>query len=203
MKKIKILFTFILLLSINVALAGNNYKIENGVTCIWSGEGNFPLYFNVISYRLELYTDGTQKQYALYLKAFPVLNRGMAYFFPTHSKVLIKLMNDEVLELTSIYNKNVEDPANERICEAVYPISESDLQKIFTGIKKIRGEVLVRNATKDGAIKDFWEENYKKDKLGRKFKKFYDEINSSIQSVRIPLNNTKIQQSGKNIRDGF
>lgn len=201
MKVIKLLFA-LTLLNINVAIAGNNYKTENGVTLVWGGEGYFSLYFNSMIYRLELYTDGKEKQYALDLKVFPVLNRGKAYFFPTHSKVLIKLMNDEIIELTSIYNKNVQDPANERVCEAVYPITEEQLTKIFSGIKKIRGDVLERNQDKNGVNKDFWEFEYKKDKLGKKFKDFYDEINELLPNVKVPISNTVIQQS-KNIRDGF
>lgn len=201
MKIIKILFT-LLLLNINVAIAGNNYKTENGVTLIWGGEGYLVLYFNSMTYRLELYTDGKEKQYALNLKVFPVLNRAKAYFFPTHSKVLIRVMNDEVIELTSIYNKNVEDPANERVCEAIYPISEEQLAKIFTGIKKIRGDVLESNKEKNGVNKDFWEFEYKKDKLGKKFKGFYDEINKILPSIKVSPSNTVIQQR-KDIRDGF
>ena len=185
--KISILLLFVV---VNYSYAGKkkeSYQIENGITRVWSKAGS--TFFNgsgfmrvnsnnnVLTYQLEMFTDGKEKHYSIQLLLTAMIKRSKAFFFPTNAKLLIKLKDDSILELSSIYTHNVMEPSKERVCSAHFPISEEQLNKMFNGIKKIRVEIIKLNDEEDDVEKDYRDIDYKKDVLGKRFSEYYKEIN--------------------------
>ena len=214
MKTIKILL-ILLFVAVDYSFAGKkkeSYQIDNGVTRVWSKVGI--TYFNgsgfmkinannnVLSYQLEMFTDGKEKQYSIQLILTALINRSKAFFFPTNAKLLIKLQDDSIIELSSIYTQNVKDPSQEKACSAHFPITEDQLNKMFNGVKKIRVEIIKLNDKEDDVEKDYRDVDFKKDVLGKRFGEFYKEINETLTTMSI-IQEKKVLKSKKDLLDDF
>ena len=214
MKTIKILL-ILLFVAVDYSFAGKkkeSYQIDNGVTRVWSKVGI--TYFNgsgfmkinannnVLSYQLEMFTDGKEKQYSIQLILTALINRSKAFFFPTNAKLLIKLQDDSIIELSSIYTQNVKDPSQEKACSAHFPITEDQLNKMFNGVKKIRVEIIKLNDEEDDVEKDYRDVDFKKDVLGKRFGEFYKEINEILTTMSI-IQEKKVLKSKKDLLDDF
>ena len=214
MKTIKILL-ILLFVAVDYSFAGKkkeSYQIDNGVTRVWSKVGF--TYFNgsgfmkinannnVLSYQLEMFTDGKEKQYSIQLILTSLIKRSKAFFFPTNAKLLIKLQDDSIIELSSIYTQNVKDPSQENACSAHFPITEDQLNKMFNGVKKIRVEIIKLNDEEDDVEKDYRDVDFKKDVLGKRFGEFYKEINETLTTMSI-IQEKKVLKSKKNLLDDF
>ena len=214
MKTIKILL-ILLFVAVDYSFAGKkkeSYQIDNGVTRVWSKVGI--TYFNgsgfmkinannnVLSYQLEMFTDGKEKQYSIQLILMTLIKRSKAFFFPTNAKLLIKLQDDSIIELSSIYTQNVKDPSQEKACSAHFPITEDQLNKMFNGVKKIRVEIIKLNDEEDDVEKDYRDVDFKKDVLGKRFGEFYKEINEILTTMSI-IQEKKVLKSKKDLLDDF
>lgn len=214
MKTIKILL-ILLFVAVDYSFAGKkkeSYQIDNGVTRVWSKVGI--TYFNgsgfmkinannnVLSYQLEMFTDGKEKQYSIQLILTSLIKRSKAFFFPTNAKLLIKLQDDSIIELSSIYTQNVKDPSQEKACSAHFPITEDQLNKMFNGVKKIRVEIIKLNDEEDDVEKDYRDVDFKKDVLGKRFGEFYKEINEILTTMSI-IQEKKVLKSKKDLLDDF
>ena len=214
MKTIKILL-ILLFVAVDYSFAGKkkeSYQIDNGVTRVWSKVGF--TYFNgsgfmkinannnVLSYQLEMFTDGKEKQYSIQLILTALINRSKAFFFPTNAKLLIKLQDDSIIELSSIYTQNVKDPSQEKACSAHFPITEDQLNKMFNGVKKIRVEIIKLNDEEDDVEKDYRDVDFKKDVLGKRFGEFYKDIYETLTTMSI-IQEKKVLKSKKDLLDDF
>ena len=214
MKTIKILL-ILLFVAVDYSFAGKkkeSYQIDNGVTRVWSKVG-FTLFNgsgfmkinannNVLSYQLEMFTDGKEKQYSIQLILTSLIKRSKAFFFPTNAKLLIKLQDDSIIELSSIYTQNVKDPSQEKACSAHFPITEDQLNRMFNGVKKIRVEIIKLNDEEDDVEKDYRDVDFKKDVLGKRFGEFYKEINEILTTMSI-IQEKKVLKSKKDLLDDF
>ena len=140
MRKITILFVGIFLSCFSVL----GYDgIFNGVMIIGSNDKDFDLkttdgISGTLNYNMELYTDGTNKQYCLRL-AFDESKRFM--MIPTHGTILIKTKKDEVIELKALYT--YDDTEGDKLGYSYFPISEEQLGKIINdGVVKFRIQVI-------------------------------------------------------------
>lgn len=214
MKTIKILL-ILLFVAVDYSFAGKkkeSYQIDNGVTRVWSkvgftffnGSGFMKINANnnVLSYQLEMFTDGKEKQYSIQLILTSLIKRSKAFFFPTNAKLLIKLQDDSIIELSSIYTQNVKDPSQEKACSAHFPITEDQLNKMFNGVKKIRVEIIHLNDEEDDVEKDYRDVDFKKDVLGKRFGEFYKEINEILTTMSI-IQEKKVLKSKKDLLDDF
>ena len=214
MKTIKILL-ILLFVAVDYSFAGKkkeSYQIDNGVTRVWSKVGF--TYFNgsgfmkinannnVLSYQLEMFTDGKEKQYSIQLILTSLIKRSKAFFYPTNAKLLIKLQDDSIIELSSIYTQNVKDPSQEKACSAHFPITEDQLNRMFNGVKKIRVEIIKLNDEEDDVEKDYRDVDFKKDVLGKRFGEFYKEINEILTTMSI-IQEKKVLKSKKDLLDDF
>ena len=214
MKTIKILL-ILLFVAVDYSFAGKkkeSYQIDNGVTRVWSKVGF--TYFNgsgfmkinannnVLSYQLEMFTDGKEKQYSIQLILTSLIKRSKAFFFPTNAKLLIKLQDDSIIELSSIYTQNVKDPSQEKACSAHFPITEDQLNKMFNGVKKIRVEIIKLNDKEDDVEKDYRDVDFKKDVLGKRFGEFYKDIYETLTTMSI-IQEKKVLKSKKDLLDDF
>ena len=214
MKTIKILL-ILLFVAVDYSFAGKkkeSYQIDNGVTRVLSkfgltyfnGSGFMKINANnnVLSYQLEMFTDGKEKQYSIQLILTSLIKRSKAFFFPTNDKLLIKLQDDSIIELSSIYTQNVKDPSQEKACSAHFPITEDQLNKMFNGVKKIRVEIIKLNDEEDDVEKDYRDVDFKKDVLGKRFGEFYKEINEILTTMSI-IQEKKVLKSKKDLLDDF
>ncbi|MBR1667379.1 MAG: hypothetical protein IJ693_03750 [Bacteroidaceae bacterium] len=102
------------------------------------------------------------------------------YNFPEEAKLLFKTMDGSVIELKSCYTyitKGVDyRQIDYRIPGAYYPISEKQLQSLFTGVSKVRVELLSYNKKEKTIFKDFQDVEYKKDTFGKFLQKSYTKL---------------------------
>jgi hypothetical protein len=159
---------------------------------------------HVLFYDLELYTDGCEKQYCLRIgvgnNPYNIFVAGFpAGYIPTYAKVLFKLKDSSTLELTSLLNKW--DNGIEHV--AHFAIDESTLNKLFSGVKKIRMELITYDAKTGNFKKEFREVDYKKDKFGKDIQKAYKTLNKEYsKNERTYLQRIRIDTM-TNIGDGF
>lgn len=198
--------------SINVNADDIDFTIvNNGIMLISCKDNKHPLGFpsenktisykkayytaSMLSYRLQLYTDGTRKQYAIKLGLLTGSAEKYAYIIPSKAKLLLKMDDDSVVELTSIQS---EQDGQQRYYYGYFPISEELLEKANDGIKKMRFEILTLDVETNSISNTYREINYKKDKMGKQLKEWYDEINEEKDKQ---LN--KLKQSQRDVRDNF
>lgn len=213
MKTINTLLMLLIIISFNANAGDIDYvKNANGVILIGSksnmgsinsfNAGYIAGYTSVRStppiYSLELYTDGQTMQYAIriYMWSTPKKPR----IFPSHSKLLLKLVDNSVIELTSVFN---DFDIEKSFTSAYFPISESELQKIFAGIKKIRIEVLSISKDDNSIFTDYQDYEYKKDKMGKQLEKWHNAINEEYRKKGMELLKQKQKTELKNINEGF
>lgn len=149
-------------------------------------------------YSLELYTDGQTMQYAIriYMWSTPKKPR----IFPSHSKLLLKLVDNSVIELTSVFN---DFDVEKSFTSAYFPISESELQRLFTGIKKTRIEVLTISKDDNSIFTDYQDYENKKDKMGKQLEKWQNAISEEYRKEGIELLKQKQKTELKDINEDF
>ncbi len=118
--------------------------IFNGVMLIGSNDKDFDLktvegISGTINYNVELYTDGTDKQYCL---RFAFDESKHFFMIPTHATLLMKTTKGDVVELRAMYA--YDDPSSDKVGYAYFPISEEQLSMITEdGIIKFRIQTIV------------------------------------------------------------
>lgn len=119
--------------------------VYNGIMLIGSNDKDFKLKTpdgtsGTINFNIELYTDGTNKQYCLRL-AFDESKR--FFMIPTHAIVLMKTKTGKVIELRALYT--YDDPNSDKVGYAYFPISEEQLDIICSkdSIVKFRIQTIV------------------------------------------------------------
>lgn len=219
MKTIKMILIFTLVIgSIKVYAGDIKYtEISNGIILIgtkpkstfFNGNGFMKVNANnnILQYSLELYSDGNINQYAIKAGLFAGINRKYAFAFPAHSKMLLKLEDDSIIELTAIYNKNITNPSEEKNFEAYFPVSNDQLNQIFSGIKKLRVEIMVLDKDTETIVKDYKDVDFKKDKMGKQIQEWYDEVNKEYKETGLNLLSKSIGNNNnivtKDITEGF
>ena len=153
-------------------------SILNGILVIGSDVQRFSLKtVDGISadlfYNIELYTDGTNKQYCLRL-TFAESNKNI--MIPTYGTLLLKTMNDEVIELKALYSFNKESRYDTGL--SYFPISEEQLEMIISNkIKKMRIQVIAE-ADHHNTI---GEKEWRIDDLGHSIKQMISEVDKQCE----------------------
>ena len=218
MKTIKYLILFVILGTLNT-YAGDvkSVEVSNGIIQLRSSRNTKWVYAlddevrNITSaskhyllYDLELYTDGIEKQYCLRVgvRNMPtnvfMLQLPCAYI-PSYAKFLIKLEDDSVVELTSMFNKW----DSEIDCYGHFFIEETVLKKLFGGVKKIRMEFINFDPKTGNAQKEFRDAEYKKDKFGEDLKDAYDAIQKEYKKNEDKLLKKIKVSTMTDINEGF
>lgn len=149
-------------------------------------------------YSLELYSDGEKTQYAIRVYLWSTTKKFR--IFPSHSKMLLKLIDNSVIELTSVFN---DFDIEKSFTSAYFPISKSDLQKAFSGIIKTRIEILSTNKDDNSIFTDYQDYEYKKDKMGKQLEKWHNAIGEEYRKKGIKLLKQKQKTGLKDINENF
>lgn len=150
--------------------------IQNGVRRIQSKSETID-FENFFRYNLEKFVCNGESQYFIRGRS----EENEYHNFPNNCKLLFKTFDGEIIELTSvlselvyagidIWGNNAWEPT------AYYPITRNQLEKLFTGISKIRVEMLSYNEQKDTPFLDYPELEFKKDKMGKQFQEMFNNI---------------------------
>lgn len=178
---------FWLLSLIIVSLSAFSQKVEldeinNGVRRIQSKSETIE-FEEDFRYNLEKFICNDESQYFIRGR----MEENSYHNFPCNCKLLLKSINGEIVELTSVLSEfsyrephlfSTITPINGLIWEpiAYYPITKEQLLTLFSGITKIRVEVLSYNKEADVPFVDYPELEFKKDKMGKQFKEMFDNI---------------------------
>lgn len=149
-------------------------------------------------YSLELYSDGEKTQYAIRVYLWSTSKK--SHIFPSHSKMLLKLADNSVIELTSVLN---DFDIEKSFTSAYFPISESELQRTFSGIIKTRMEVLSINKDDNSIFTDFQDYEYKKDKMGKQLEKWHNAISEEYRKKGTELLKQKQKTELRDINEDF
>lgn len=149
-------------------------------------------------YSLEFYSDGEKTQYAI--RVFLWSTPKKSHIFPSHSKMLLRLADNSVIELTSVFN---DFDIEKSFTSAYFPISESELQRTFAGITKTRIEVLSINKDDSSIFTDYQDYEYKKDKMGKQMEKWHDAISEEYSKKGAELLKQNQKNELKDINEGF
>lgn len=156
--------------------------INNGVRRIQSKSETIE-FEEDFRYNLEKFICNNEVQYFIRGR----MEENSFHNFPCNCKLLLKSFNGEIIDLTSVLSEfsyreaplfSMITPINGLIWEPVayYPITQEQLKKLFTGISKIRVEMLSYNKKEDKPFMDYPELEFKKDKIGKQFKEMFDNI---------------------------
>jgi len=122
--------------------------------------------------------------------------------FPPSAKILFKLFDGSLMDVVSLTSKIINIHKNKYVPTIYYPISEEQLVSLFSGIKKIRIELL--SVDKEGTpFVDYQDIEFKKDKVGKNLQKMHESI------VKYETKNNNIitkklnSSTRKNIFEGF
>lgn len=156
----------------------------------------------LLVYGLDLYTNGDKKQYFLRMG---VKNSGhnvftaqlLAGFIPIYGKILLKLFDDSVIELSSIYKTEEKDGFGH------FYLSDNNLLKIFEGVKKIRVEIITYDPKTGNLNKEYRDVNYDKDKFGKNIKDLYKDLNKEYEKRKNDLLKKIEVSTITNINEGF
>lgn len=175
-RRFLLLFAFI-----SIAFSAFSQKVEvddvfNGVRRIQSKSETID-FENFFRYNLEKFICDDKSQYFIRGRS----EENEYHNFPNNCKLLFKTFDGEIIELTSvlselvyagidIWGNNAWEPT------AYYPITRNQLEKLFTGISKIRVEMLSYNEQKDTPFLDYPELEFKKDKMGKQFQEMFNNI---------------------------
>ena len=180
------MFTFV-----SIAFSAFSQKVEsdavsNGVRRIQSKSETID-FENFFRYNLEKFICGDKSQYFIRCRS----EENEYHNFPCNCKLLFKTYNGKIVELTSVISELVGKPVEKKMFStsmtlpiagkiweptAYYPITQEQLEDLFTGIAKIRVEMLSYNKKTDQPFMDYPEMEFKKDKLGKQFKEMFDNI---------------------------
>ncbi|MBO7578301.1 MAG: hypothetical protein J6T43_04860 [Prevotella sp.] len=187
--KLRILLTTVLIVFTNSIFSQEiaSDEIENGVRRIQSKYKTID-FENFFRYNLEKYICNGENQYFIRGRS----EENEYHNFPNDCKLLFKTFDGEIIELTSVLSELVclKDGVWEPT--AYYPISLDQLNKIFTGISKIRVEMLSYNKEKKTPFLDYPEKEFTKDKMGKQFKTMFD----NIEKKELTKPKTKKSESG-------
>lgn len=159
---------------------------------------------HLLVYDLELYTNGTEKQYCLRMGVRNIpsnifqLKLPGAYI-PTYAKLLIKTEDDSIIELTSMLNKW----GSEIDYHGHFFLDDNTLNKLFGGVKKIRMELINFDPETGSLQKEFRDAEYKKDKLGEDLQEAYEDLNKEYTKKEKELLKKIKVSTMTNINEGF
>jgi len=170
-KKVFLLFTLLLIAFNSFSQKVESDDIENGVRRIQSKDKTID-FENFFRYNLEKFICNNESQYFIRGRS----EENEYHNFPNNCKLLFKTFDGKVIELTSVISELVQ--IGEGVWEptAYYPISQEQLELLFTGISKIRVEMLSYNKKEEKPFMDYPELEFKKDKMGKQFKEMFDNI---------------------------
>lgn len=219
-RRFLLLFAFI-----SIAFSAFSQKVEvddvfNGVRRIQSKSETID-FENFFRYNLEKFICGDKSQYFIRGRS----EENEYHNFPCNSKLLFKTFDGEIIELTSVISELVGKPVEKKLFStslsqpiagkiweptAYYPISQEQLEKLFTGISKIRVEMLSYNKKEDKPFMDYPELEFKKDKMGKQFREMFDNIEKKQQTLPKQPKEKKTNKKEKgtsleriNATDGF
>ena len=193
MKKVLVFITIVLITS--VSAKADYTKVINGIMLIGSDSRsfNYKTPYNdsgTISYNLELYTDGNDKQYSL---VFEFGKDKTCPMIPTFGTILLKTGREEVIELHALYVYDQYD--TKETGKGYFPISDEQLEKIINdGIIKIRVQMIAG----DDHHPSYAEKEWKKRKKVNK--EPYSLSNDSRVPYRVSSNATG-EELGSSLRD--
>jgi hypothetical protein len=145
-------------------------EIQNNVRLIGTMPKVIKISDNLDYYLMKLISTEGKSQYFLSCNT-EYLNY---HNFPNNSKLLFKTFDNKIVELTSIYSDLV--PETLHVPFAYFPITQSQLETLFTGISKIRLEILSYDHKEDKPFVEYPEIEYKKDKIGKILQTMYTNI---------------------------
>lgn len=218
MKTIKILMLLLMMGSFTTYAGGvKSIEVSNGIIQLRS-DGHIKWAYalddekrNLLSrdkhllvYDLELYTNGSEKQYCLRMGVRNIPSnifqlRLPGAFIPTYAKILLKMEDDSVIELTSMFNKWGSDIDY----FGYFFLENSVLNKIFEGVKKIRMELINFDPETGIVQKEFRDAEYKKDKLGEDLKEAYEDLNKEYSKKEKELLKKIEVSTMTDINEGF
>lgn len=117
--------------------------------------------------------------------------------FPNNSKLLFKTFDNKVIELTSIISYL--EPDINHCPFAYFPITQVQLESLFTGISKVRVEILSYDNREDKPFVDYPEKEYKKDEIGKNLRKMFTIIEQ--QSLNVSKDNNSETKKSLNRKD--
>ena len=218
MKAIKLLLVLFIIGTIQSYAGGvKSIEVANGIIQIKSSNKTKVAYTiddekqnlsskdtHMLVYGLDLYTNGVEKQYCLRMgvRNIPVgifHGKVPVAYIPSYAKILLKMVDDSVIELTSVLN-SIESETD--YC-ANFLLQENTLYKIFDGVKKIRLEIINFDQKTGIVKKEFRDVNYEKDKFGRDIKEWYDDINKEYAKKGDELLKKIKVSTITNIKEGF
>lgn len=161
-------------------------------TLIASSKNNLPL-----TYSLNLFTDNIIEEYAIKIYFWTSIKRPQ--MLQTQSRILLKLSNDSILELTSTMS-NIDYEHSFSYC--YFPVNKDQLFHIFDGIKKVRLEILSYNSELNDYCTEYIDYEYNKDQIGKNLKKWYNSINKELSKIKESSQAFQNTES-KNIRNNF
>ncbi len=159
-----------------------------------------------LSHYIELYTDGESKEYVLKIN----IETGVVepHLFPANAKMLLKISNKDILELTSAIHTHsgygapvhpLMGSAVQESCHstACFPLTEEQLEKISKkGMVKTRLEILTYDE-KDGAKIIHHDYSMKVDKV----KSFVKQSDKNIEVLLGRIDPGQLKRD--DIKDGF
>ena len=182
----KKLLMLVLLLTTSLCSFSQNVEsddIENGVRRIQSKSETID-FENFFRYNLEKFICDGESQYFIRGRS----EENEYHNFPCNCKLLFKTFEGKIIELTSVLSELVRTPVKGLFSTtqtiaglvwepvAYYPITQEQLNDLFTGISKIRVEMLSYNKKAGVPFVDYPELEFKKDKMGKQFKEMFDNI---------------------------
>ena len=166
-----ILFTLFFIAYNSFSQKVESDNIENGVRRIQSKDETIE-FENYFRFNLEKFIYNDESQYFIRGRS----EENEYHNFPNKCKLLFKTFDGKVIELASTFSELVQINSGVWEPTAYYPISNEQLQTLFNGISKIRVEMLSYNKKEDTPFMDYPELEFKKDKMGKKFKEMYDNV---------------------------
>ena len=204
-KKIFLLFTLLLIAINSFSQIVESDDIENGVRRIQSKDATID-FDNYFRYNLEKFICDDESQYFIRGRS----EENEYHNFPNNCKLLFKTFDGEIIELTSVLSELVYagiDVWGNKAWEptAYYPITRDQLERLFTGISKIRVEMLSYNEQRDTPFMDYPELEFKKDKMGKRFQEMFDNIEEKqlTQPKVKKKKNSNTSLERKDASDGF
>lgn len=191
----KFLIVFVLALYSIHASASDYSKVINGILLIGSDSKDFNFKTpdkkgGTINYNLELYTNGSEKQYSLGISFDRDKNCAM---IPSFGTLLIKTSKGDVLDLKALFV--YDNYEGDTTCQGYFPITEEQLNLIIeSGVAKFRLQMI----TGEDSHETFAEKEWKTDELGKNYKSMLAHVNKKCEKLK-----TKYLASQKSIDSEF
>lgn len=189
-----ILFTLFFIAYNSFSQKVESDNIENGVRRIQSKDETIE-FENYFRFNLEKFIYNDESQYFIRGRS----EENEYHNFPNKCKLLFKTFDGTVIELASTFSELVQINSGVWEPTAYYPISNEQLQTLFNGISKIRVEMLSYNKKEDTPFMDYPELEFKKDKMGKKFKEMYDNVEKK-ELTQPKIKKTKKVEKGTSLK---